>query len=393
MSDATLTRDAVLGVYGADRGPRFVAGEGSWLIDENGGRFLDFTAGIGVNALGHGSSVVREAVEQALATGLIHTSNLFRTGPAEDLAAGLVERTFPGQAFFANSGAEAVEAALKFARRWAGTRGGSEKHEFVAFRRSFHGRLFGALAVTDRPSYQEPFQPLMPGAHFAEVGDLDAVARLLDRSSTAAVIIEPIQGEGGVHPVPPRFLQELRELCTARDVALIFDEVQCGLGRSGTLFAFEESGVQPDLLALAKPLAGGLPMGAVVVGDPVAQSMQKGDHATTFGGGPLVATVALAVLETVAQPSFLRGVRERGALIEAWAASLLSRGDVVAARGRGLMWGIQIAGSSSDVVSRARDRGLLVVGAGPHVVRLLPALNVPFQELEDGLALLEASLA
>ena len=357
MSPATLTDGALLGVYGTRDG-LFVSGDGSWLVDESGSRFLDFTAGIGVNALGHGSLVVRRAMEEALRTGLVHTSNLYRTRPAEALAEALVDVTFPGRVFFANSGAESVEAALKFARRWARTIGGPQKHEFVSFRRSFHGRLFGALAVTDRPRYQEPFRPLAPGARFAEVGDMAGVRALVSRSSTAAVIIEPIQGEGGVHPIPASFLRDLRELCTAEEVALVFDEVQCGLGRTGDLFGYEHAGVTPDLLTLAKPLAGGLPMGAVVVADRVADAIEPGDHATTFGGGPLVASVGLAILRTVSQPHFLEGVRERGRLIEAWAATLLSRAEVVGVRGTGLMWGIQLSGSAGDVVARARAAGL-----------------------------------
>ena len=342
--------------------------------------------------MGHGSPVVRRALEEALSTGLVHTSNLFRTAPVEALAEALVAKTFAGKAFFANSGAESVEGALKFARRWAGNIGGRLKHELVAFRRGFHGRLFGALAVTDRPRYQAPFKPLMPGVRFADVGDIDGVRRLVSRETTAAVIIEPIQAEGGVHPVPAAFLQALRELCTAEGAALIFDEVQCGLGRTGTLFAFQQSGVEPDLLTLAKPLAGGLPMGAVVLADHVAEEIQPGDHATTFGGGPLVSSVALAILETVSRPHFLAAVRKRGRIIEAWAAALVTRPDVVSVRGTGLMWGIQVAQSGAEVVARARANGLLVMNAGPDVVRVLPALNIPLSELETGLGLLEASL-
>lgn len=387
-----MARSAQLGVYG-ERAGVFVRGHGSWLVDGEGRRFLDFTAGIGVNALGHGAPVVGQAIAAALETGLIHTSNLYRTAPAELLAQALVERTFPGQVFLANSGAEAVEAALKFARRWAGGPERPVKHEFVAFRRGFHGRLFGALAVTDRPAYQEPFRPLMPGVHFAEVGDVEAVRALVSAETTAAVIVEPVQGEGGVHPVPVSFLRELRSLCTERSVALIFDEIQCGLGRTGSLFAYEEAEVVPDLLTLAKPLAGGLPMGAVVLGEHVAAAIRPGDHATTFGGGALVSSVALAVLETVSDAAFLRGVRERGRIVEAWAAGLGARSPVTSVRGRGLMWGLELDGASAEVVTRARAHGLLVVGAGPRVVRVLPALNIPIRDLEEGLERLEASLS
>ncbi len=258
---------ALLGVY-ARVGPLFVAGEGSELIAEDGTRYLDFVAGIAVNALGYNSPVIREAIVRALDTGLVHASNLYRTDPGERLAAELT-KTFGGQVFFCNSGAEANEGAFKFARKWSG------KTEIVAFSGSFHGRLFASLAATDRPDYRRPFEPLLAGVQIIPLGDRAAAARAVT-DATAAVIIEPLQGEGGVRPVEPAFLAFLRDLCDERGAALIFDEVQCGLGRTGTLFAYEQAGVTPDLLTLAKPLAGGLPMGAVLVGDRVAAGRDRG---------------------------------------------------------------------------------------------------------------------
>jgi predicted acetylornithine/succinylornithine family transaminase len=385
-------RAALLGVY-QPPGQLFVRGEGAWLEDSTGRRYLDFTSGIAVAALGHGSPVVREACERALATGLVHTSNLFRTEPAERLAAELVEAAFDSQVFFCNSGAEANEAAFKFARRRAREAGGPDKHEIVAFDGSFHGRLFGTLAATDRPSYREPFEPLMPGVRFATVGDLDSVRAVTSRLRTAAVIVEPVQGEGGVRVVDASFLGALRELCDALDASLILDEVQCGYGRTGDLFAHQAAGLVPDLLTLAKPMAGGLAMGAVLAGPEVARHVRPGDHATTFGGGPLVATVARAVLATLADPVFLEGVRERGRRLEAGLRGLVDRhAHVRAVRGRGLLLGLVLDAPAAPVISAALDAGLLVCAAGPEVVRLLPPLNIEPALLDEGVAILDEVL-
>jgi predicted acetylornithine/succinylornithine family transaminase len=385
---------ALLGVY---RTPDllFVRGEGSELVDEAGRRYLDFTSGIAVNALGHGSPVIRRAVEEALATGLVHTSNLFRTAPAEALADRLSALSGMDRVFFCNSGGEGVEGALKFARRWARHVGGEGKHRIVAFRGGFHGRLFGSLAVTDRPEYRAPFEPLMPGVDFADPVAGPELERLLDPERTAAVIVEPIQGEGGVRPLPDAFLQTLRSLTEARGILLILDEIQCGVGRTGTFLAHESVGIRPDLLVLAKPLAGGLPMGAVLLTEEVASTIRPGDHGTTFGGGPLVASVALAVLETVAAPGFLLGVSARGRRLRELLESLATRHPdrVREVRGRGLMWGVELDTPAAPVVDRARAEGLLLVGAGPQVVRLLPPLTVTEGELERGVALLERVLS
>lgn len=388
-----MTRDALLGVY-APPETLFVRGSGAWLEADDGRRYLDFTAGIAVNALGYDAPEIRRAVETCLATGLIHTSNLFRTEPAEALARELVAVTFPGKVYFCNSGAEAGEACFKFARRWARAGGADQKVGIVAFRGSFHGRLFGTLAATDRPKYREPFEPLMPGVSWAELDDLASVEAVVDAGRTAAVVVEPVQGEGGIRPVDPGFLRDLRSLCDERGVALIFDEIQCGLGRTGDLFAYESSGVTPDLLALAKPLAGGLPMGAVVLAPHVAATLGPGDHATTFGGGPMVSTVARAVLETVAAPAFLEGVRERSARLDEALARLAAAHDAVAAvRGRGLMRGVALHRPAGPVVTAARERELLVCSAGPDVVRLLPPLNIPLDELDLGIHRLGEALA
>lgn len=381
---------ALLDVYAQ---PDFVLarGEGCRVWDEDGRSYLDFTAGIGVNALGYGCQVVSEALEAQLATGLVHTSNLFRTRPGAELAELLVTLSFPGSVFFCNSGGEANEAALKFARRWGRAAG---KRDFVAFHGSFHGRLFGTLAATDRPGYREPFEPLMPGVHFRDTGDVDGVRALLSGGEVAAVIIEPVQGEGGVIPVPSGFLRELRRACDDTDTLLIFDEVQCGLGRTGTLFAWQHEGVAPDMMTLAKPLAGGLPMGAVVTSRRAGAAVRPGDHGTTFGGGPLVAAVALAVVGHISEPSFLARVRAKALHLDGALARLApSIPGLKTVRGVGLMRGIVLDRPAGPVIARARELGLLVLSAGSDVVRLLPPLTVTEAELDEGLELLARAAA
>ncbi len=387
MTTATTVAPALLGVY-ARVGPTFVGGEGCELIAADGARYLDLTAGMAVNALGFGHPVVRGAIAEALATGLVHVSNLYRTEPGERLAEELVARSFASAAFFCNSGAEANEGAFKFARRATG------KTDIVAFTGGFHGRLFASLAATDRPDYRRPFEPLLPGVRIVPAGDRNAAAAAIDGSRTAAVIVEPVQGEGGVRPASVEWLAHLRALCDERDVTLVFDEVQCGLGRTGTLFAYEETGVVPDLLTLAKPMAGGLPMGAVLLNERVATAVRPGDHATTFGGGPLVASVALAVLRTIGDPAFLAEVRRKGRWLGLRLGRLAaSRPRVREVRGRGLMWGLELNEPAGPFITAARERGILLVGAGPTVIRLVPPLVISLPELERGIDVLEEVLA
>jgi len=382
---------ALLPVYRPPE-PVFVAGRGAYLIAEDGREYLDFASGIGVNALGYGDADITRAIAAAADTGLIHTSNLYRTRPAAELAAELVRLSFADAVFFCNSGAEANEAAFKFARRWA-RQAAQDKAEIVSLGGSFHGRLFGSLAATDRPWFRAPFEPLMPGVRFVPPGDVDALRAAVSRARTAAIIAEPVQGEGGVRPLDAAYLQALRAAADEADALLIFDEVQCGLGRTGRLFAYEEAGVAPDLLTLAKPLAGGLPMGAVLLSARVAGAIQPGDHATTFGGGPFVASVARAVLRRVSDPDFLADVRRKGERIEAALAALVGRGGVEEARGRGMMWGLQLEAPAAPVIGRALEAGLLVISAGERVVRLLPPLSIADADLERGLDILAEVLA
>lgn len=381
----------LLGTY-RPVGPVFTGGDGSFLISEDGGRYLDFTTGIAVNSLGYGDPDVAAAIRRSLDAGLIHASNLFMTEPATELAGWLVERSFADRVFFCNSGAEATEGALKFARRWAGSQA-RDRAEIVAFRGGFHGRTMGALSVTDRPAYQQPFQPLLPGVHFAEVGDADGLAALMGTGRIAAVIVEPIQGEGGVRPVAPSFLKTLRELCDVHGALLIFDEVQVGLGRTGTLWAHQQTGVEPDIMTLAKPLGGGLPMGAVLLTEAVAAAVRPGDHATTFGGGPLVASAALAVCRRIGEPDFLASVARKGTWLGERLGGLALRHEAITGvRGAGMFWGIETRGAAAEVVQRALTSKLLLCGAGENVVRIAPPLTISDAELELGIDLLEGAL-
>ena len=392
MPSAATAETAILGTY--KRAPmEFVAGEGVELIDADGKRYLDFASGIAVNSLGYGDAGVAEAVARALSSGLIHTSNLYRTSSGEQLAARLVESSFASKVFFCNSGAEANEGAFKFARRWARKVGSDAKVEIIALRGSFHGRLFASLAATDRPSYRAPFRPLAGGVSICE-RDLEDLDSALNEETVAALIVEPVQGEGGVRVLDPAFLEGIRSMTSKREIALIYDEIQCGLGRTGTLFAYQSSGVVPDMLTLAKPLAGGLPMGAVLVSEEISAAVEPGDHGTTFGGGPLVSAVAEHVLERLSDPSFLESVREKGAWLGEQLEAIARRsGKVRAIRGIGFIWGLDVVEPAGDIVKRGWDEGLLILTAGEHTLRILPPLVMGRDDLARGLSIVEKILA
>ena len=389
LSDVPAQPDAVLHTYKRAPG-EMVRGEGVFLFDAEGNRYLDFVSGIAVNALGYGDPGLVAALHAA-ADGLVHVSNLYETAPAAKLAAALVHSSFADKVFFCNSGAEANEGAFKFARRWARTVG-DVKHEIVALRGSFHGRLFATLAATDRPAYRLPFRPLAPGISISE-RNLEDLSIVLDAETVAALILEPVQGEGGVRVLDAGFVRELRALTKERNIALIFDEIQCGLGRTGTLFAYERFGIEPDMLTLAKPIAGGLPMGAILVTNTIAAAIKPGDHGTTFGGGPFVSSVALHVLERLSDLRLLSAVRENGAWFGRQLEEVGRRtGRVRALRGVGYMWGLDIMGTASHVVEAAREAGLLTCTAGEYTLRLLPPLVATRDELALGLQILEEVL-
>jgi predicted acetylornithine/succinylornithine family transaminase len=370
-----------------------VRAEGVRLHDAEGRVYLDFAAGIAVNALGYSDAGLRRAMMEGMESGLVHVSNLFRTEPGERLADKLVDASFADRVFFCNSGAEANEAAFKMARRWGRHVGGTSKHEILSLRGAFHGRLFGTVAATDRPQYRNAFRPLAGGIHIHE-RDLDELATVISDETTCAVIAEPIQGEGGVRVLDTGFVRELRALTRERNVLLILDEIQCGYGRTGTFFAYEQFGVTPDILTVAKPMAGGLPMGAVLLTKDVGDVMQPGDHGTTFGGGPFVAHVANHVFDRLSDPAMLAHVTTEGRWLGEQLGALKRRSPKVrAVRGRGFMWGVDVTDPAREVVERALEQGLLVVSAGDHTLRLLPPLVMTRADLVAGLAMLEAAIA
>lgn len=350
-----------------------VHGEGATLFDTNGKPYQDWVAGIAVNALGYNDSRLTHAMQVA-ASGLIHTSNLYYTAPQVELAKMLVEKSFADRVFFSNSGAEANEGAVKFSRKVQYEKGLKDKTEIVCFSGAFHGRTMGAVALTPKEKYQQPFHPLMPGAVVAEYNNLESAAAHIG-SRTAAVIVEPVQGEGGVNVATPEFLRGLRHLCDQHGAVLIFDEVQCGLGRTGKLWAHEWSGVTPDIMTLAKPLAGGLPIGAILMTEAVASAMHPGEHGTTFGGGAMVTAVAHHVVERISEPEFLAHVSEVGDyLIER--LSELNSPLIKEVRGKGLMVALELVTDVSPVIEQGYEHGLLMVNAGTNVIRFVPPLII-----------------
>jgi acetylornithine/N-succinyldiaminopimelate aminotransferase len=349
-----------------------VHGEGMMLYDSEGNAYTDWVAGIAVNALGYNDPGLAETISRQLNLGMIHVSNLYHTAPQVELAALLVASSFADRVFFCNSGTEANEAALKFARKAAYEKGATGKTSFVAFTNGFHGRTMGSLALTPREAYQQPFAPMLPGVTVAEFNDIES-ARAAIGPDTAGVFVEPIQGEGGVNVATDEFLRALRELCDQHEALLIFDEIQCGVGRAGTLWAHEPSGVTPDIMTLAKPLAGGLPIGAVLVTEAVAGALKPGDHGSTFAGGPVVTGAAREVLERVSQPDFLAQVTATGEYLMERLKEINSPliRDV---RGRGLMIAAELTVEAAPIIQAGYQHGLILVNAGPKVLRFVPPL-------------------
>ncbi len=354
--------------------PDFVLerGEGMTLYDTSGKSYHDWVAGIAVNALGYNDAGVQQHIADGLSHGLIHLSNLYHNVPMIELAKILVEKSFADRVFFTNSGTEANEGAIKFVRRVAYNANKPEKIEFVTFNHAFHGRSMGSLSLTPKEKYQKPFKPMLPAVHIAEYNDIESVRALIN-DNTCAVIIEPIQGEGGIYAATPQFLKELRALCNQYQAVLIFDEVQCGVGRTGDLWAHTASGVTPDIMTIAKPLAAGLPIGAILVTQEIASHISAGDHGSTFAGGPLVTRVAKYVIDRVSQPEFLAHVSEVGDYLQERLSEINSP-LIVDVRGRGLMVGVELSVDVSPIIRKGYERGFLLVNAGTNVIRLVPPL-------------------
>jgi len=370
-------------------------GRGCELWDTADRRYLDMTAGIAVCALGHGDEGLSAAIS-AQAAQLIHTSNLYWVKTQLEFASALCARAFPGRAFFCNSGAEANEAALKLARRFQNKRDEGGRPEIVAFDNSFHGRTLAALSVTGQPKYHDGFAPLVPGTRFVPFGD-EAAVRGAIGPRTSAVILEPIQAEGGINVPPPGFLKRLRELCDEHGVVLIFDEVQTGVGRTGTFYRFEQEGVLPDVVTLAKGIAGGVPMGVMLAREPFASAFEPGTHASTFGGNPLASAAALYIQKAIDDRDLLHAAQLLGAHLKSGLEALAQRYSTLFAayRGSGLLAGVGLqpdrVSELGTLLSAARARGLLLTGAGGRVVRFVPPLVTTESQIDEALALLEAA--
>jgi acetylornithine/N-succinyldiaminopimelate aminotransferase len=373
-----MEQDYVLGVYSR---PPFVLdhGQGSTLYDTEGNAYLDLVSGIAVNALGYNDPGIAQAIHEAASAGVLHVSNLYHTAAHARLAKLLCDTSFADKVHFSLTGADANEGAFKFARRYAREHGHEDKYEILSFSNAFHGRLFGSLAATPRPKYQDPFKPLMPGVRHAEFNNLDS-ARAAMSDKVCAIIVEPVQGEGGIHPATPEFLHGLRALADEYGALLIFDEVQCGMGRTGKLWAYEHYGVEPDILTSAKPLAGGLPIGAILMRQKVADTMHKGDHASTFAGGPLTTHVAEYVVSRVSDPAFLAEVEAKGKLFKERLEEINSP-HTVEVRGKGLMVGMELDIDTNPMVAEGYKHGLLLVNAGPNVLRFVPPLVISEAEI------------
>ncbi len=377
-----LNHKYVIDTYGKGRGIAFVSGKGSRVEDADGKSYLDFLSGLAVNGLGHSHEKVVDAIKTQ-AEKLIHVSNLYYIEPQVELAARLVENSFAAKCFFCNSGAEANEAAIKLARKWGNTEGGGSG--IVTFKDSFHGRTVATITATGQEKFQKNFQPLVEGFKYASLNDLGSVEDAVDES-TCAIMLELVQAEGGVNVADEEFVKALRRLCDERNMLLMLDEVQTGMGRTGTLFAYEQYGIEPDVITLAKALGGGVPIGAMLAGPKVADVFQPGDHASTFGGNPLASAAARATVDVMTGDGFLENVRELSGYLFSRLGELKHKhGFIKEVRGLGMLVGIEFDAPVGKIVSACAERGLIVGTAGPKVLRLLPPLTTNCEEIDEAL--------
>ncbi|NVO24165.1 aspartate aminotransferase family protein [Donghicola mangrovi] len=369
----------------------FVKGEGSWLIEADGRRFLDLGAGIAVNALGHANPALTETLTQQAQT-LWHVSNLYNIPQQQQLADRLVDATFADTVFFTNSGTESCELAVKMARKYWYDKGQPERHVIITFEGSFHGRSSAGIAAAGSEKMTKGFAPLLPGFRHLPFGDHDAIKEAIQQPDVAGILIEPVQGEGGIRPLPDVCLKGIRALCNETGALMMLDEVQCGVARTGKLFAHEWAGVTPDIMMVAKGIGGGFPLGAVLATEDAASGMTAGTHGSTYGGNPLGCAVGNKVMEIVSTPDFLSEVNRKAGLLRQGLESLVARHPDLfdSVRGLGLMIGLKCKVTNTDVVKAAYDAGLLTVPAGDNVVRLLPALNIPDEDISEALSRFEA---
>ena len=367
-------------------------GEGVNLYDIDGKKYLDFVSGIGVFALGYGNREYNDALKAQIDK-VIHTSNYYYNVPAINAARKLKEVSGMDRVFFTNSGAEAVEGALKAARKYAFLRDGNTDHEIIAMNHSFHGRTFGALSVTGNPHYREAFEPMIGNIKFADYNDIDSVKSLIS-DKTCAIILETVQGEGGIHPGTEEFLKGLREICDEKDILLIFDEIQCGMGRTGYMYAWQKYGVKPDIMTTAKALGCGVPVGAFLMTEKVGQnSLVAGDHGTTYGGNPLACAAIDKVLDLFESNHIIDNVREVSNYLEQRLDEIASKhDDIIERRGSGLLQGLEFDHPVGDILNKALDQGLILINAGANIIRFIPPLIITKQDVDSMIAILEPCL-
>jgi len=362
---------------------RPVRGEGCYLYGEKGEKYLDFASGIAVNLLGHGHPALTKAIADQAAT-LMHVSNLYGSPQGEAFAQRLVDKTFADTVFFTNSGAEAVECAIKTARRYHHAKGNPHKHDLITFSNAFHGRTMATISATNQEKLRDGFAPLLPGFKVVEFDDLEAALAAIDHN-TAGFLLEPVQGEGGIRPASKAFIEGLRKACDEHDLMLVFDEVQCGVARTGTLYAYEQYGVEPDILASAKGIGGGFPLGACLATEKAASGMTVGTHGSTYGGNPLAMAAGQAVFDVVANDEFLAHVRAMGERLRSALEQMIPNHDHLfhSVRGMGLMLGIKMNSDSRAFVNWLRGQGLLAVAAGDNVMRVLPPLVIEEEHIRE----------
>ena len=372
---------------------RPVRGEGVYLYGEQGERYLDFAAGIAVNLLGHGHPYLTKAIQEQAAT-LMHVSNLYGSPQGEAFAQRLCDLTFADTVFFTNSGVEAVECAIKTARRYHYAKGNPHKHDLITFSNAFHGRTMATISATDQPKMIDGFAPLLPGFKVVEFNSLNAALDAIDEN-TAGFLLEPVQGEGGIRPGTHEFIAGLRAAADEHDLMLVFDEVQCGVARTGTLYAYEQYGVVPDIMASAKGIGGGFPMGACLASEKAAAGMVIGTHGSTYGGNPLAMAAGQAVFDIVANEEFLAAVRQKGERLRSALEQMIPNHDHLfdSVRGTGLMLGIKMKTDSRSFVNYLRTKGLLTVAAGDNVMRVLPPLVIEEEHIREFVDTLSAAAA
>ncbi|KQN06385.1 aspartate aminotransferase family protein [Sphingomonas sp. Leaf25] len=386
-----MTTPALMPVY-PRCGVRPVRGEGCYLYGEDGTQYLDFAAGIAVNALGHGHPHLTKAIQEQAAT-LMHVSNLYGSPQGEALAQRIVDHSFADTVFFTNSGAEAVECAIKTARRFHFANGNPQRHTLICFNQAFHGRTLGTISATNQSKMRDGFEPLLPGFKYAEFNDLDGALALID-DSTAGFLVEPIQGEGGLRTATPEFLIGLRKACDEHGLMLVLDEVQCGYGRTGTFFAHEHYGVKPDIVSAAKGIGGGFPFGACLATEEAAKGMVFGTHGSTYGGNPLAMAAGQAVLDVMLEPDFFPHVKAMGDRLRGALEQMIPNHDHLfqEVRGMGLMLGVKLKSDSRRFVAHLRDQHqLLTVAAGDNVVRILPPLVIDESHITQAIEKLSAA--